>query len=466
MLEYRLKANTTKKGEPIFFANPNLNKVEKLKEKCGNEFKIVFYRTEGAMETYAIPFSALQNALTHETLNKEAGKRWLTTIIDGWLIVSFGGGKKLKINVSIYLEFELSTEVFKGDCVEGLKQIPDETVDGICTSPPYKEEDGYSEELMRGWLKESFRILKQNTCLFMNFGHLAGMKERGFEVATMAVEIGFVWNDTITWIKNHYTPLNVPYRVNNLTEYIFLLTKGKPKLNKLSISVPYGMPWTVNPGEPAPENAHFTKSVLKRYGRNEKCGGNVWYIKYEPKRRPDPLINGDRHKDRYPVELPLRAMKLADMQGTIVDPFNGSGTTGVACIKFWQESERKMKFIGFELNPEHVRNTRKWWIRMREGLNMNLDKLIEAHMKEMNRCRRCNRELTDEKSIQEGIGPVCKELEDRTHRVTMWELLHGDIPDPDNGWNPAWVSDDFDTWLEDRTHRATMWELDFEERQN
>lgn len=358
-----MKANTTKKGQPIFFANPHLNKVEELKEKYGNEFKIVFYRTEGAMETYAIPFSALQTVLTHETLNKKAGKRWLTTIRDGWLIVTWGFGKKLSVDVSIYLEFELTTEVFEGDCIEGMKQIPDETVAGIITSPPYKEEDGYSEELMQGWLKEAYRILKPNTCLFMNFGHLAGNKQRGFEVSILAVEIGFVWNETITWIKNHYTPLNVPYRVNNLTEYIFLLTKGNPKLDKMSIAVPYGMPWTVNPGEPAPENAH-----QNRYGRNVKCGGNVWYIKYEPKNSKDPLINGDRHKDRYPIELPLRALKLANMEGTIVDPFNGSGTTGAACIKFWRESDMKIKYIGFEKNPVHVENTRQWWINIRKHI--------------------------------------------------------------------------------------------------
>ena len=364
MLEYRMKANTKKKGEPIFFANPSFNRIENYKKECGTKFNIVFYRTEGAMETYAIPFVVLEQALTPETLSKENGTRWLTTIIKGVLTVTFDGGKKVRIDVSIYLKLELTTEVIESDCVEGMMKIPDETVDGIITSPPYKEEDGYSEELMEGWLKEAYRILKIDACMFLNFGHLAGNKERGFKVALKAVEVGFVWNDTITWVKNHYTPLNVPYRVNNLTEHIFLLTKGRPELSKLSIAVPYGMPWTVNPGEPAPENA----DCMKRFGRIDKCGGNVWYIKYEPKRSTDPLINGDRHKDRYPVELPLKALKLADMEGIIVDPFNGSGTTGAACISLWRESKRRIRYIGFEINPVHIENTRKWWIELRKEM--------------------------------------------------------------------------------------------------
>ena len=360
MLEYRLKANLEREGKPVFFANPSPNKVEQYKAKVGNNFKIVFYRTEGAMETYAIPFSVLENTLIPETLNTNKTPRWLTMIIDGVLTVTFNGGKKVKIDISMYLEFELTTEVREGDCVKNMESIASGSVACIITSPPYKEGDGYSEELMRSWLKQAYRILKDSSCLFLNFGHQAGKKERAFEVATMAVDEGFVWNDTIVWIKNHYTPLNVPTRVNNLTEFIFLLTKGKPKLNKLGIAVPYGMPWTVNPGAPAPEN----KQLMERYGRLHKCGGNVWYIKYQPITAKNPK----RHKDRFPVELPLRALKLANVEGTIVDPFNGSGTTGAACIEYWNESEgeKRINYIGFELNPMHIKFARDWWLKIRE----------------------------------------------------------------------------------------------------
>lgn len=88
----------------------------------------------------------------------------------------------------------------------------------------------------------------------------------------------------------------------------------------------------------------------------------MWYIKYEP----ISVKNPKRHKDRYPVNLPLRALKLADPEGIVVDPFNGSGTTGTACIEFWKEKgDRKINYIGFELNSVHINFARDWWVRMR-----------------------------------------------------------------------------------------------------
>tara|TARA_B100001123_G_scaffold424182_1_gene535353 strand:+ start:830 stop:1123 length:294 start_codon:yes stop_codon:yes gene_type:complete len=81
----------------------------------------------------------------------------------------------------------------------------------------------------------------------------------------------------------------------------------------------------------------------------------------------------------------------------------------------------------------------------------------------LHKCRRCNRPLTDAKSIEEGIGPICKEKEKQVNMVSMWELIHGEIADPDNGWNPAWVSDDFDTWLEERKEQMDQFYMGFVE---
>ncbi len=358
--DYCLKSNVDAKGGVVHWANPTPGRIEEYRERHGDDFRIVFYRTESPMETYAIPFTVLSSTLTEENLQPNGRPRWVTKIHNGELKVQIKGRKIQSIDVSMYMEAELTTEVRNENCATGMQDIPNESVDCIITSPPYKEEDGYSEDLMMGWLAQAYRILKPDSCLFINFGHLAKMKGRCFRVAMMAESMGFEWNETITWVKNHYTPLQQHKRVNNLTEFIFLMTKGQPILDRMSISVPYGMPWTVNPGTPAPEN----EIVTKRYGQNQKCGGNVWYIKYEP----ISVKNPKRHKDRFPVELPLRALKLAGVEGTVVDPFCGSGSTGTACIEYWKEEQKRISFIGFELNPEHVETANNWWLSEREKM--------------------------------------------------------------------------------------------------
>lgn len=349
--DYRLKSNVEAREGIVHWANPTPNRIEEYRERHGDDFRIVFYRTESPMETYAIPFSVLSTTLTEENLQPNGRKRWVTKIQNGELKIHLKDRKVQSVDVSMYLEAVLTTEVRNEDCATGMREIPDESVACIITSPPYKEGDGYSDELMRSWLSEAYRILEPDSCLFINFGHLARMKGRCFKVAMMAEDTGFGWNDTITWIKNHYTPLQRSKRVNNLTEFIFLMTKGEPTLDRLSIGVPYA-----------------DKSQVNRYGNGVdlKCGGNVWYIKYE-------TINSviqKRHKDRFPVELPLKALKLAGVVGTVVDPFCGSGTTGTACVEYWKEEQKQISFIGFELNPEHVETANDRWLSERERITL------------------------------------------------------------------------------------------------
>lgn len=102
-----------------------------------------------------------------------------------------------------------------------------------------------------------------------------------------------------------------------------MFAKGKDFcLDRLSIGVPYA-----------------DKSNIGRYSDKDlKCGGNVWYIPYETIQRNEQKL----HKDRFPIELPLRCINLSNVrEGSVVlDPFAGSATTGIAC------KETGMEFSG------------------------------------------------------------------------------------------------------------------------
>lgn len=209
------------------------------------------------------------------------------------------------------------------------RHFDDNSIDLIVTSPPYKELDGFSWTLIKNIALQCYRVLKNNSLCFVNFGHLAGYKSRPFQVAMEFKDAGFEWIDTITWVKNHYTPVQGNKRVNNLTEFIFMLAKGNDySLDRLSIGVPYA-----------------DKSNVGRYSDMDlRCAGNVWYIPYETIQRREQKY----HKDRFPVELPFRCIKLSGIKkgSVVVDPFGGGMTVGAACC------ELGMGFMGFEIDKD------------------------------------------------------------------------------------------------------------------
>ena len=222
-------------------------------------------------------------------------------------------------------------KIYNIDCREGLRQLNASSCDLFITSPPYKNIDNFSENLMSDVFSQIYRILKPNSLFFLNFGHLTEDKFRPFRVCQLAIDAGLKLNDTITWIKNHYKPIQGTKRLNNLSEFIFLLYKeNMPTLDRLAIGIPY-----------------IDISNAKRFnnGQNLKCRGNVWRINYK-------TINSQKekpHPDRFPLELPELCIKLSGIKNNqiVVDPFSGSATTALAAKNLGKQ------YIAFETNFQY-----------------------------------------------------------------------------------------------------------------
>jgi len=72
--------------------------------------------------------------------------------------------------------------------------------------------------------------------------------------------------------------------------------------------------------------------------------GSVWEFANE-------RIDGVRHFSRFPVELPRRCIEAYGVAGpgvVVLDPFSGSGTTGIAARMLG------CRYVGFEIDPEQV----------------------------------------------------------------------------------------------------------------
>lgn len=220
-------------------------------------------------------------------------------------------------------------QIILENCLDFIKKLDDSSIDLVITSPPYKKKDGLDINLMNYIPGELYRVLKPNHLCFINFGHLSRDKMAPFRIATTFRHAGFDLVDTIIWKKNHFTPIRGNKHLNNLTEFIFLFSKGTDYyLDRLSIGVPYK----------DPSNAKRWKS---NKGQNLRCRGNLWEINYETIQSKEQKL----HPDRFPLELPLNCIKLSGIrEGIVLDPFVGSGTTCLAAKRM------RLNYLGVEKN--------------------------------------------------------------------------------------------------------------------
>lgn len=256
-------------------------------------------------------------------------------------------------------------EIFHGDCVEGMRRnIPDESVDIIVTSPPYNlgiKYSSYSDQkewadYLRWtieWTKEAARCLKPDGSLFLNIGGSLKAPLLPHVVLSLLVEDEelFILQNSIHWVKSiavpddktgqerqrgHYKPINSDRFLNDCHEHIFHLTKtGATKLQRKDIGVPYA-----------------DKSNIGRWGHTDgqdvKCRGNVWFIPYKTITRRA----ADRpHPATFPDELVAKCVKLHGKNGSsiVMDPFLGIGHAAYAALDC-----RVAKFVGFEIDEQYL----------------------------------------------------------------------------------------------------------------
>lgn len=206
-----------------------------------------------------------------------------------------------------------------GDCLKEMGNIQDESIDLIVTDPPYKvitggknngrnskrpvgiltNNDGYFDNIPspKQYMSELFRVLKNETHCYI-FSNAICLSE----MLTEAQLAGFKLHNILIWEKNNCTPSQ--WYMKNC-EYILFLRKGSAKY--------------IN-------NIGQSKTVHKF---NNITGRKV-------------------HPTEKPVDLLEFYIKNSSNVGDVVlDPFMGSGSTGVACVN------TKRNFIGIELDEKY-----------------------------------------------------------------------------------------------------------------
>ena len=248
-------------------------------------------------------------------------------------------------------------KIYNEDCLEGMKRIPDGSVDLVVTSPPYDNlrtyghlKGGFTFEMFKPIAKELSRILKEGGVIVWNVNDET---IKGSETCTsfrqvlfFKDECGLNLHDTMIFKKTNPIPQIYRKRYNNEFEYMFVFSKGTVKTHN-PIKVPclhagLQLKGTTYKNFSVGEQ---TRTKLANPVKEEKIKGNIWeyvvgkkQIDQEAKKHPAP----------FPFELARdHIVSWSNENDIVLDPFMGSGTTAIAAIR------EKRNFIGFELNKEY-----------------------------------------------------------------------------------------------------------------
>ncbi len=239
---------------------------------------------------------------------------------------------------------QLVNSIVNGDCIEGMRKLPDACIDLIVADPPYnlnkdfgewKENDRKSEWLTwsKTWLNECERILKPGGSIFVY-----GIHHHLCWIQCHLYELGLEYRRQIIW---YYENGFAGYTKSLAAHYEPLLwfSKGK-SFTYHSIREPY-------------KSAERLKHKITKNGKvwtphpDGRMAGDVWQFPVLAGRRfRDEKVN---HPTQKPLSISTRIINHFSNPGELVlVPFVGSGSECVAA----RMSGRN--FIGYELNRDYV----------------------------------------------------------------------------------------------------------------
>jgi DNA modification methylase len=238
------------------------------------------------------------------------------------------------------------------DCVEGLKQLPENSIDLVVTSPPYdgiRAYQGFSFDLhVTG--QEIYRVLKDGGIAVMviqdqtvDFGKtLTSFRT----IVDWCDNIGFKLFETVIYRKNGSEGAWWKERFRVDHEYMPIFLKGrKPQyFDKENLKIPSKHGGKVMTGSGSRRTDGRTNPRVTRPINVMKCRGTVW----------DYLMAGDKnplkrkHPAPFPDQIPYDFIQcFCPPNGIVLDPFMGSGSTAVAAKRL------KRNYIGFEISTEY-----------------------------------------------------------------------------------------------------------------
>lgn len=257
----------------------------------------------------------------------------------------------------------VTSDLILGDCLEKLKEMENESVDLIVTSPPYADQrkktyGGIEPAKYNKWFlaraKEMMRVLKATGTFILNIKERVSGGEKHIYILELMIEMrkqGWLWTEEFIWHKKNCHPGKWPNRFRDAWERILQFNKQKKfNMYQEAVMVPVG-DWaktrlknlsdTDKKRDDSKVKGGFGKNVSNWLGRDMVYPTNVLHMATES--------NNKGHSAVFPISLPRWFIKLfTKPKDVILDPFLGSGTTCIAAMELDRSS------IGIDIKEEYI----------------------------------------------------------------------------------------------------------------
>ena len=249
--------------------------------------------------------------------------------------------------------FELN-DIYNIDCLEGMKQLPDDCIDLVVTSPPYddlRDYKGYHFPF-QDIAKELYRVMKPTGVVVWVVGDKIVKGDRtltSFKQCLFFQQVGFKVHDVMIYRKKN-TPFMRSNAYTNCYEFMFVLAKNKVvTFNPIKTK-------TARSGDEmlvSNKKSDGINKKVKGHLNEEKTLTNIWEYAVGLGGSTNDKI-AFKHPAIFPEKLAYDHIISWSNEGDVVfDPFSGSGTTA----KVAKMSNRQ--FLGFEISPEYVEISKK-----------------------------------------------------------------------------------------------------------
>jgi site-specific DNA-methyltransferase (adenine-specific)/site-specific DNA-methyltransferase (cytosine-N4-specific) len=257
---------------------------------------------------------------------------------------------------------KITSNLYLGDSREQLKQVVDNSIDLIVTSPPYADQrkntyGGIQADRYVEWFlpisKQLFRVLKPTGTFILNIKEKVVNGERSTYVMELILEMrkqGWLWTEEFIWHKKNSYPGKWPNRFRDAWERLLQFNKERSfNMYQEEVMIPVG-DWAktrlkrLSDTDKIRDNSKvgsgFGKNISNWLNRDMAYPTNVLHLATE--------CNNKNHSAAFPEELPAWFIKLFTKENdTVLDPFMGSGTTLRVANKM------KRNAIGVDIIPEY-----------------------------------------------------------------------------------------------------------------